>query len=117
MGLSKEIGTICLCKLQIRFRTDYSVAGRGFHLRYYTLCNTVISGKQGGVIESPNFPRPYPHNRNCTWTIVAPRGNTLNLTFSHFEVEEGRNENGTCMYDFVDIKEEVRPCKKELDES
>jgi hypothetical protein len=22
-----------------------------------------------GVVESPNFPQPYPHNRNCSWTI------------------------------------------------
>ena len=92
----------------VRFRTDYSVSGRGFNLRYFTLCDTVVGGDaHGGVIESPNFPEPYPHNRNCTWTIEAPRGNTVNLTFSHFDVEQAQYGNGTCMYDFVEIREEV----------
>ena len=26
-------------------------------------------------------------DRNCTWTIKAPMGNRVNLTFSHFEME------------------------------
>ena len=45
-----------------RFRTDFSVTGRGFQLRYSTLCDTEVTGL-GGVVESPNFPRLYPHNR------------------------------------------------------
>lgn len=68
------------------------------------VCNTLITGKHHGVIESPNFPQPYPHNRNCTWTIEAPLGNRVNLTFSHFEVEEN-SYSSTCSYDFVEVKE------------
>ena len=26
--------------------------------------------------------------RNCTWKIKAPMGNRVNLTFSHFEMEQ-----------------------------
>ena len=85
------------------------MTGRGFHLRYSTLCDTEVTGL-AGVIESPNFPRLYPHNRcrrteqtlgtlclidiklvysrNCTWKIKAPMGNRVNLTFSHFEMEQ-----------------------------
>ena len=48
-----------------RFRTDFSVTGRGFHIRYSTLCDTEVTGL-AGVIESPNFPRLYPHNRCIT---------------------------------------------------
>ena len=46
----------------VRLRTDASVTGRGFHLRYSTLCDTTITGL-AGVIESPNFPEDYPYNR------------------------------------------------------
>ena len=48
--------------LVVKFKTDYSQGGRGFHLRYSTLCDTEITGLSG-VIESPNFPDNYPHNR------------------------------------------------------
>lgn len=56
------------------------------------------------MIESPNFPEPYPHTRDCLWTIAAPRGNRVNITFSHFEVEEP-SANGTCLMDYVEIFE------------
>ena len=58
------------------------------------------------MIESPNFPGPYPHARDCLWTIAAPRGNKVNITFSHFEVEELSSVgNGTCIMDYVEIFE------------
>ena len=46
----------------IKFRTDTSHSGRGFLLQYSTVCDTEVTGL-AGVIESPNFPLPYPHNR------------------------------------------------------
>ena len=67
----------------------------------------MIEDKFYGVVESPGFPEPYPHNRDCTWTLAAPRGNKLNLTFSHFEVEDP-HYNGTCVYDYVEIIESNR---------
>ena len=66
----------------------------------HTVCNRVIEGF-GSVIESPNFPRPYPHNRNCTWEIRAPLGNTVNISFSHFNIEGPVANN--CTYDFVRV--------------
>ncbi len=65
----------------------------------------MIDEGQSGVIESPNFPNLYPHNRDCLWTVEAPRGNTINITFSHFDVEDPTSTNGSCRYDFVQILE------------
>ncbi|KZS21868.1 Tolloid 2-like protein, partial [Daphnia magna] len=96
--------------LYVKFKSDSSLAGRGFKARYETLCNTELRGLSG-VIESPNFPNNYPHNRNCTWTIAAPLGNRINLTFSHFDVEDHGSHESTelvpvnCMYDFVEIRQ------------
>ena len=61
-----------------------------------------------GVIESPNFPDPYPHNRNCTWTIEAPIGNKINASFSHFEVEDPHYATGLCQYDYIKMWEKDR---------
>jgi cubilin len=36
------------------------------------------------------------------WTVFAPIGNRINVTFSHFDVEDPHT-NGTCIYDFVEI--------------
>lgn len=66
------------------------------------VCNTELKSPTG-VIESPNFPHAYPHNSNCTWTIVAPLGNRINLTFSHFSIESEGSENISCSYDFVEV--------------
>ncbi|XP_071443305.1 cubilin [Hetaerina americana] len=90
-------------QLWIRFRSDATNQGRGFHLRYATDCNAELTGHHG-VLESPNFPNPYPSSYECTWKISAPMGNLLNLSFSHFHLEDSSGEN--CPYDFLEIKEE-----------
>lgn len=83
----------------VRFTTDYSRGGRGFRLIYNTACNNEIGKGWRGVIESPNFPNAYPLSRNCTWRITAPRGNRLQLTFSHMQLESAEN----CQYDYVEL--------------
>ena len=57
-----------------------------------------------GVIESPNFPLPYPHNRNCSWVIAAPKGNKINVTFSNFELET-HSRSGNCTFDHLTVAE------------
>ncbi|XP_076766726.1 cubilin [Xylocopa sonorina] len=89
--------------MNIRFRSDYTTFARGFHLTYETLCVNKIQGFNG-VIESPNFPANYEHNLNCSWTIDAPMGNKINLTFSHFDLEGTGIEN-ECKYDYLEVLE------------
>uniref|UniRef100_A0A7G3AGB7 Cubilin n=1 Tax=Lutzomyia longipalpis TaxID=7200 RepID=A0A7G3AGB7_LUTLO len=93
----------------IRMRTDYSGQGRGFSLRYDTICKREVSSL-GGVIESPNFPQNYPHSLNCEWIIRAPLGNKVYIEFLHFEVENGDatdGENHVCNFDYVTIEEKI----------
>ncbi|XP_077483788.1 cubilin-like [Amblyomma americanum] len=85
----------------LRFRTDASEAGRGFHVVYATQCNQRIKNQRHGVIESPNYPEPSPHNANCTWTIEAFMGHNISLAFSFFELEHDNN----CKFDYVEINE------------
>ncbi|KAK3892747.1 hypothetical protein Pcinc_003437 [Petrolisthes cinctipes] len=91
--------------LWIRFRSDWSGSGRGFKAQYHTNCNRVVRGHRG-VITTPNFPNPYPHDRNCTWIIEAPRGNSINASFSEFVLEDWMDsENNRCLYDYVELRE------------
>ncbi|XP_061178089.1 cubilin-like [Saccostrea echinata] len=91
-------------KLWIKLKVDHSVAGRGFHAFYSSICDTTLSD-YSGVIESPNFPNPYAHNRNCTWIIQTTLGNTINASFSHFQVET----HTSCAYDHLQIRDGNSP--------
>ncbi|KAL3836256.1 hypothetical protein ACJMK2_021695 [Sinanodonta woodiana] len=87
-------------QLWVKYRTDLSVAGRGFHAFYMSNCNNRLTSFSG-VIESPNFPNPYPYNRNCTWIIDTSLGNTINMSFSHFDLET----HTSCRYDHLEIRD------------
>ncbi|KAL0113327.1 hypothetical protein PUN28_012468 [Cardiocondyla obscurior] len=91
-------------EMTVRFHTDFSHSGRGFHLKYETQCHNKLRGYYG-VIESPNFPNKYEHSINCSWIIEAPIGNTINLTFSHFELEKRSESDKNCVFDYVEIME------------
>ncbi|XP_063985313.1 cubilin homolog [Diachasmimorpha longicaudata] len=89
----------------VHFRSAFGEKGRGFHIKYNTLCQNKLHA-HSGVIESPNFPDRYPPNLNCSWIIDAPIGNKINISFSHFDLEPGNpfTEN-PCTFDYLNIKE------------
>ena len=53
-----------------------------------------------GVIESPNFPNNYPHNRNCEWRITIENGRQILLNVTSFNVELHTG----CEYDYLEIR-------------
>lgn len=87
-------------RVLIRFRSDFSEEAGGFKLVYQALCNNVLT-KRKGVIESPNFPHSYPPNHNCSWTIQAPPGSNISISFSHLFIEG----SGNCSSDYVEVLE------------
>lgn len=90
----------------IRMKTDVSNQGRGFNLRYNTVCKRELSGHTG-VIETPNFPENYPILIDCEWRIKATKGNKLFVEFSHFDLENYNTfHNATehlCNFDYLEI--------------
>lgn len=93
------------------------------HNIFYVECRVNITGYTG-VIESLNFPNDYPNLLNCTWMIIVPQGNRINITFSHFRLEEKIDvdffnemhidenftilrkknfDNDTCTSDFLEV--------------
>ncbi|XP_055601686.1 cubilin homolog [Uranotaenia lowii] len=92
----------------VKMRTDDTNHGRGFHLKYNIVCKRNLTGFSG-VIESPNFPNKYSPGSDCLWTITVPRGNKIDLEFSHFELENGmtfdKNMSHVCHFDYVEIIE------------
>ena len=54
-----------------------------------------------GEIQSPDHPDRYPHNQNQTWDIEVASGQTIELTFESFDIEDCEWANCNCAYDYV----------------
>lgn len=52
-----------------------------------------------GMFSSPCFPSDYPNSQTCKWTIQAPRGYIIQITFIDFDIEEAPN----CIYDSLTL--------------
>lgn len=60
----------------------------------------LISGRHRGVVESLNYPNDYPASSQCSWTIQATTGNTINYTFAAFQLE---GPASSCFYDYLKV--------------
>ncbi|XP_028288640.1 cubilin [Parambassis ranga] len=88
-------------ELFVKLRTDSIISAGGFIASYTTKCSgMLISGQHRGVVESLNFPNDYPANTLCSWTIQASSGNTINYTFTAFEVE---GTSSSCFHDYIKL--------------
>ncbi|XP_020601990.1 deleted in malignant brain tumors 1 protein-like isoform X3 [Orbicella faveolata] len=45
--------------------------------------NVTINGSNPGSLSSPDFPRQYPNNLQCTWRIMAPAGMKVKLVLKN----------------------------------
>uniref|UniRef100_A0A8C4D9G2 Cubilin n=1 Tax=Dicentrarchus labrax TaxID=13489 RepID=A0A8C4D9G2_DICLA len=66
----------------------------------FSECSRIISGSHKGVVESLNFPNNYPANSQCSWTIQATSGNSVNYTFTAFQLEA---TSSSCNYDYIKL--------------
>ncbi|XP_008589891.1 PREDICTED: neuropilin-2 [Galeopterus variegatus] len=96
--------------LYIKFTSDYARQGAGFSLRYEIFktgsedCSKNFTSPNG-TIESPGFPEKYPHNLDCTFTILAKPKMDIILQFLTFDLEHDPLQvgEGDCKYDWLDI--------------
>ena len=56
-----------------------------------------------GVMISPNYPNPYPHNAQCVYTVTVRQNEVMNLTFTNLELEQPIG--GSCEWDYVEVWE------------
>uniref|UniRef100_A0A669EYE9 CUB and Sushi multiple domains 2 n=1 Tax=Oreochromis niloticus TaxID=8128 RepID=A0A669EYE9_ORENI len=57
-------------------------------------CGGNLTGPSG-LILSPDYPEPYPHGRECDWTVTVTQDYVISLTFNQFSLEPS--------YDFLHI--------------
>ncbi|KAM3603119.1 uncharacterized protein V6R79_016738 [Siganus canaliculatus] len=61
-----------------------------------TSCTVVLTEVQG-EFTSPCYPQKYPNSQECRWTLQAPAGFIIQLSFLDFDLEEAPG----CIYDRV----------------
>ena len=52
-----------------------------------------------GLIQSPNFPNPYPHNQQCIYVIALDPGKIIELDFPVFDIEDMHS----CAFDYLEV--------------
>ncbi|XP_068129989.1 procollagen C-endopeptidase enhancer 1 [Hyperolius riggenbachi] len=95
-------------EMMLEMVTDEETGGRGF-LAWYSAGaaknteNLFCGGKlekEQGTISSPNWPKTnYPSGISCSWHIVAPKHQVVELTFGKFDVEA----DSYCRYDYLAV--------------
>ncbi|KAF7699179.1 ST14 transmembrane serine protease matriptase a [Silurus meridionalis] len=82
------------------FRAQVSqvVAGRARE----STCGGILTGTSG-TFTSPNYPKYYPPEKRCEWTIQVPYNMFVKLVFSKFMMSVG----GACVHDYVKVNDEL----------
>ncbi|XP_055632024.1 cubilin homolog [Toxorhynchites rutilus septentrionalis] len=87
--------------LYAKFFSDHTYTYKGFMATYTMIpsnCGGVLTSHQG-FIYSPNYPKNYPSNQSCEWTIRTDPGYTL-----QFHIEDiGMVNTGNCSKDYVQV--------------
>lgn len=75
----------------------------------FSVCNDVLTvNRSHGILESLNYPNNYPLNEHCSWTIQTTKGNTLNYSFTAFDIEDGSD----CDHDFLKVCAKILEIRK-----
>ncbi|XP_074403238.1 procollagen C-endopeptidase enhancer 2 [Zonotrichia albicollis] len=95
-------------KMLVQMTSDANTAGSGFiakfsaaepHERGDQYCGGRLE-KPSGSFHTPNWPeRDYPAGVTCSWHIVAPKNQLIELKFEKFDVER----DNYCRYDYVSV--------------
>ncbi|XP_041486764.1 cubilin isoform X1 [Microtus oregoni] len=76
--------------------------GQGFSASFVSRCGRRFNGSRGDII-SPNFPKPYDNNMNCTYFIDVEPQSLIILTFVSFHLEDRSAITGNCDHDGLHI--------------
>ncbi|KAI4884471.1 hypothetical protein NFI96_001277, partial [Prochilodus magdalenae] len=107
-------------RMSLSFQSDGRLADRGFSARWEAVYPEDIAEIQGcggfsleemGVIKSEGWPMNYPPNKECLWKLQVPKGKTITLTFTQFDIEAPGILLGRC-YDNVVIYDGSQPTAK-----
>ncbi|XP_041094215.1 procollagen C-endopeptidase enhancer 2-like isoform X2 [Polyodon spathula] len=93
-------------KMMVEMVSDSGTTGRGFivafsagkpHVDEHHFCGGKLTKPQGSL-QTPNWPESnYPAGISCSWHIVVPNNQVIEVSFDKFDVEP----DSYCRYDYV----------------
>ena len=96
--------------LQVIFKSNGDEKNGRFQIKYEKRpCGGQFWGVEG-VIQSPNYPHPYPTREKCTWQITVPNGKVIKLTFDTFDL----NKDSKCELDYLIVRDGPNVTSTEL---
>uniref|UniRef100_A0A672UDV0 CUB domain-containing protein n=1 Tax=Strigops habroptila TaxID=2489341 RepID=A0A672UDV0_STRHB len=66
---------------------------------YSGASSSIVLQKMYGRITSPSFPNVYPNHKERIWNITVPKGYSVRIYFTHFNLELSY----LCEYDYVKL--------------
>ncbi|MED6285606.1 hypothetical protein CHARACLAT_030894, partial [Characodon lateralis] len=88
-------------QLYLRFKSDFSAARDGFDATWTSSphgCGGILYGDHGSF-SSPEYPGSYPNNTHCEWSVKAPRGHVVTITFAQISIDDP----GDCQNNFLKL--------------
>eukprot|EP00118_Oscarella_pearsei_P017771 m.178711 g.178711 ORF g.178711 m.178711 type:complete len:1251 (+) comp39187_c0_seq2:367-4119(+) len=67
-------------------------------------CGSILTASRG-TFSSPSYPKKYPLNSLCVWTIIAPKGVEIQLRVSPFHLERRHSQTKKCSFDYLEVRE------------
>ncbi|KAL1489387.1 hypothetical protein ABEB36_014292 [Hypothenemus hampei] len=89
-------------QLYMTFRSDASIQRNGFSASHSTVCGGMLKAtlEKKHIYSHAKFGTAnYDNMADCDWTIEAPTGYNVRLSFLTFDIEEEKD----CGYDYVEI--------------
>jgi len=65
---------------------------------FSSVCGGTFS-EGSGMIQSPNYPAPYPGSKQCVYIIGLDPGKAIQMNFLGFDIEGSVN----CIFDFIEV--------------
>ena len=93
--------------LWLHYYSNSSSEEIGFRIRYISECfkSLQLKGNEILRITTPNYPKEYFDNNDCTW-VVSSNLKKMFLLFKEFDVEASKTDGvNQCVNDFVSIEE------------
>ena len=79
---------------RIRFKTNNNVTGDGFQIKIQKEYGRIFDNNSAreGVLTSPNYPKNYPENLNCTFIFNRTKNDFIVLELEDWEVSDCPND-------------------------
>ncbi|XP_022784879.1 cubilin-like [Stylophora pistillata] len=65
-------------------------------------CGSVVNN----TLKSPNYPKGYPHNMKCSYSVPIPPGKRMKIKFQYFKLPDPITDMFQCLEDFLMVHNE-----------